>query len=162
LKLNCNGYSIDTVYGGNDDQKQSDQLLHFRTLIGSAVNEKGVKGCEILIKLKETPKSNEESESFVKVQISYTPSQSQEIIEKVFEIDLKNIQNSTIQKAISLAVFFDVMKEILPDSHENKEQFSVTEKEKLSHLKELLINQPEDVKKDLSSEIDIVERFLLL
>jgi Ca-activated chloride channel family protein len=42
LKLNCNGYSIDTVYG-SDDEKQSDRLIHFRTLTASAVNEKGVK-----------------------------------------------------------------------------------------------------------------------
>jgi Ca-activated chloride channel family protein len=162
LKLNCNGYSIDNVYGGDEDQKQSDRLLHFRTLTASSVNEKGVKGCAILIKLKEIPKSNEETESFVKIQISYTPSQSQEIIEKVFQVDLSNNHNSVIQKAISLAVFFDVLKEILPDTHEIKEKFEDSEKEKLNHLKEFLINQPDEVKSDLSNEIDIVERFLLL
>jgi pantothenate kinase len=98
----------------------------------------------------------------VKIQINYTPPTSQEIIEKIFEIDLTNNQNSTIQKAISLAVFFDILKEILPDIHESKDQFSANEKEKLAQLIQFLISQPDEVKNDISSEIDIVERFLLL
>lgn len=83
-------------------------------------------------------------------------------MKKVFEVDLSNHQNSTIQIAISLALFFDALKEILPDTHENKQQFSESEKDKLTQLKQFLINQPDEVKNDISSEIDIVERFLLL
>jgi Ca-activated chloride channel family protein len=162
FQLKANGYEIENVYGGDDDEKKSNKLLHFRTLTGSAINEKGVKGCAILIKLKDIAKSNEEIDSFLKIEIDYLPSNSDENVHKVFEIGFGNDQNSAIQKAISLALFFDIMKEVLPDYNQYKEKLDEEEKAKLNQLKTFLMIPAEDVKDDLSNEIDIIDRLLII
>lgn len=162
FRLNANGYEIENVYGGDNDEKKSNTLLHFRTLTGSAINEKGVKGCAILIKLKDISTSNEEIDSFLKVEIDYLPSKSDENVHKVFEIELRNDHNSAIKKAISLALFTDTLKDVLPDYNQFKEKLGEDEKEKVNQLKTFLMNQSEDVRNDLSNEIDIIDRLLLI
>jgi Ca-activated chloride channel family protein len=162
IRLICNGYGIDSVYGGDEDAAQSDKLLHFRTVCASSVSNKGVKGSAILIKLKDIPKQVNDDVKFVRVEIEYTPYKSTEVEKRIIESDLSNRSDDVISKIIALACYFDVMKQVLPSYHEQKDNFSENEKALFQKLKTFLKNQTEEIQNDLVKEIDTIERLLLI
>jgi hypothetical protein len=71
-------------------------------------------------------------------------------------------QNSAIQKILSLSYFIDILKKFFQTISKKKEKFTNTNKEELNQLKSFLVNHTEDVKKIISNEIDIGDRFLFL
>jgi Ca-activated chloride channel family protein len=160
IQFESNGLGIDFVYLGDEDSVQTEQLLHFRTMTASSINEKGVKGCAILMRLKDIEKQNSEALNFVKITIQYLPANGNEIQTKVFECNLCDSQQEPIRKAIALAVYYDTLKEVLP-ANPFKSSFTDQEKEKLLLLKEFLEQQPDSIRDDFSSEESLVEKLLL-
>jgi Ca-activated chloride channel family protein len=161
INLLSNGYAIETVYGTDADAAQSDKLLNFRTLTSSRISEEGVKGCAILIKLKETPKNDDDISPFLKVEIQYTPFRSVESERKVFVANFVHSDALAIRKAIALSRYFDTLKELLPETSRGSLPFTNDDKAKLDQLKAFL-TQSNDIRHDLSIEIESLERLILL
>lgn len=158
------GLGIDFVYGGDADAVKTEELLHFRTMTASSISEKGVKGCAILIKLKEIKDSSNLDHNSAKIIIKYQPATGNETIkQKVYNASLADDQqqNMAISKAIALAVYYDTLKEVLPASFGSK-LFTDAEKEKLQKLKEFLEQQSEEIRNDLVNEMSLVKKLVLM
>lgn len=130
LDFESDSYEIEEVYGTDNNDKTSGNIIKVNTLFPSSTNsETGSKGGVILLKLK---KKDNEINGNIKLNVSYTDrnekkySNSQQV---KFEDDNEFYNNTGIRKAILLVRYVNSLKNwILYERSDKDEQFFINQK----------------------------------
>jgi Ca-activated chloride channel homolog len=130
LHLESLGYKIEKVYGSPEADEATGEIMKVNTLFPSKMEERGVKGGVVLIKLRRIS-----SEGKMKLKVTYRDKEGEqygdEIDVKIGDHKSEFYQGSGVRKAILLSKYSDLLKNWLIDEmrnvkEEKKVQPSVT------------------------------------
>jgi hypothetical protein len=149
---------IEQVYGGEDDALKPGNLMEFRTMTASSVGTAGVKGSVLIVRLKSIQGDPHQN---VKISLDYRPFGADADRHQEYEIPLRDEPDPIVQKAFVLSVYYETMRELLPEADVRKEMFDRGESEQLRKLRSFLVDQPRDISSDLVLEIEMIDRLIL-
>jgi hypothetical protein len=140
--------SIDRVYGGEDNALKEGNLTECRTMTALSVDLSAVKESVLIVRLASAAQPQK-----VKFSFDYRPFGQEHNQHQDYDVVLSDEPHPIVQKAFVLSVYYEAMREILPEARLRTELFDATDGQTLSKLRSFVVGQSPNVASNLFLEL---------